>query len=212
MLLSVKLGSMRSNPMGVRSISVFGTNTAASNSISLPASIIAGDFIVLHQFTRSAIGDAAAVTPGGFTNIHSLLNSQNRSMIDVKIANGTEGGTSITGMDDSFDFKIVVVYRGDVPITGYTVNSLNEEGTTGNPAAQNVTSSSGTVPLVVLGHYCSTGTVSPRTFGVTADAELTADVNFYIKYKIYNSSPLDVSVDMDDEGSNILASLYISFT
>ncbi|HWE21758.1 MAG TPA: hypothetical protein VG758_32045 [Hyphomicrobiaceae bacterium] len=35
-------------------------------------------------------------------------------------------------------------------------------------------------------------------------------LNAYLAYKIYNSSPVNVTVDMDDEGTNELYSCYVS--
>ena len=86
------------------------------------------------------------------------------------------------------------------------------ETTDGNPSAQVVGASSGTPPLIVIGAYGTTGTVDPRTFSTTKDGEITADsFNAYLAYKIYNSSPQDSSIDMDDEGdANILQSCYLA--
>lgn len=195
----------------VSSISIFGTNTASAASITLPASINAGDFIILDQFTRN-IGLPASVTPSGFTNIYDFNDGNNKSMLDVKIAVGNEGGTSVTGMDGINDYKTVTVVRGDKPIKSYTVNSQNTQSTSGNPTAQSCTAVNGPTPLIIMAHWASDGTVNPRTASPAMDAELSPNVNFYTGYKIYNSSPATHSIDMDDEGGNQLASLYFSFS
>lgn len=209
MLLLPKLSVLSGNS-GVSNISIFGTNTSSTPGVTAPASIIAGDFIIFDQFTRN-IGAPTSVTPSGFTNVFDFNNGNDKSMCDVKIANGTEGGTTITGMDGINDYKTIIVIRGDRPIRGYQILSLNTQSTSGNPSAQNCTAANGPVPLIIIAHYASDGTVSPRTASPAMDAELSPNVNFYTAYKIYNSSPSTHSIDMDDEGNNQLASFYINF-
>jgi hypothetical protein len=115
--------------------------------------------------------------------------------------------------------KVLVVFRGNVPIAVATPNTWGHEITANNPVAQSVTASGGTPPLVVFGGYRSnSAAVDPRTFTVggspAKDGEVASTSNLsYLAWKIYNSSPADVSVDMDDEGgTNMLQSGYIACT
>ena len=106
--------------------------------------------------------------------------------------------------------KILLVFRPDAPIT--TAAHADPDQFTGNgiPAAQTVTASGGTPPLIVFGAYSSSGTINPRTMSPAKNGEVANGTTRYIAWKIYNSSPANVSVDMDDEGDgNTLQSCYI---
>ncbi|HYM98203.1 MAG TPA: hypothetical protein VET25_00545 [Aestuariivirgaceae bacterium] len=94
----------------------------------------------------------------------------------------------------------------------------SEVSETGNPAAQTVTASGGVAPLVVLGAYGARGFIDPRTFTVGGSPAKDGEVhnepggfsNIVFAWKIYNASPADVVVDMDDEiEANYLQSFYI---
>lgn len=206
-------------------LSATSTNSA---NITAPVGIAAGDLIVMYDCATSDSGPASVV-PTGFTQIYDsgISGSNGKAITSYKIAAGTEGGTTITGMVGagalSSSAKAIYVFRGDNPIAVITALDVDNTNTTGNPGAQTITSATGVVPLVVLGFYVVTGNtlVNPRTFtvgGIAAkDGEVNAsyngpliDTDLWIAYKIYNSAPADVVVDMDDEGAdNFLGSCYL---
>jgi hypothetical protein len=198
------------------SITQVGSSTSTAATITLPADIQAGDLIVLFDGGASEFTAPTAVTPTGFTNRANNTSSALggfigiRGMISTKLAVGSEGSSSITGMNGDLDnTKAVYVFRGNVPAASLVSSTFNGQGTTGNPTSQNVAASGGTAPLVVLGGYFSEGSVDPRTMSPAKDGEVSPATVLYLAYKIYNSSPSDVSVDMDDEGGNVLQSGYI---
>jgi hypothetical protein len=197
------------------------TSTAAT--IAAPPGIQAGDLLVLFDQAVSVfMGQPTLVTPSGFTNRIDLGFTSSgvtgvRCAVATKLAVGTEGGTSLTGMSGATsNDKALLVFRGNVPAVSHTVADAGQEGTDGNPAAQTITAASGVAPLVVIGGYGNAGggTINPRTFttgGVgSKDGEITSNVWHYLAWKIFITSPADCVVDMDDEGSgNALLSCYI---
>lgn len=205
-------------PTVMSSITFFASSDSTADTITAPANIQAGDLILLWDAALAAFAIPAAVTPTGFTNIFSagVLDGTTgiRGMLSYKIATGSEGGSSITGMDGNTDRKIMAVFRGDIPATMVNVGDPDSNATAGDPAAQTITASGQSVPLIVIGVYRSTSTVDPRSFSPAEDAELavTGQTTTYMKYKIYNSSPADVTINMDDEGINILGGCYIQMT
>jgi hypothetical protein len=190
--------------------------TSTASTIAVPGGVIPGDLIVLWDASANASGAPASVVPGGFTNI--VENSVGgtgglRCIISAKIAVGTEGGTNLTGLNGSVNRpKDLYVFRGSSPLTAFLAVDPASEVTQNNPAAQVVNASGGTPPLIVIaGYYCGqTASVDPRSFSPAKDGEINATAYSYLAYKIYNTSPADVTVDQDDEtGSNQLASCYI---
>jgi hypothetical protein len=67
----------------------------------------------------------------------------------------------------------------------------------------------------MLGCYAGASAVSPRTMNPAKDGEegVQDDDGAFLAWKIYESSPANVQIDMDDEGTlNTLAGAYIRLT
>jgi hypothetical protein len=191
--------------------------SATSNAATItgPASIVAGDIIVLLDRAGNTGSVPGLVTPTGFTSINNVTDgSFYRQNLSYKVATGTEAGASITGMSyggAGYTWKAMAVFRASGEVESVSVVDAAGESSGGNPTAQSVSAGSGITPLVVIGAYSTHyATVDPRTFSTTKDGEISPDVSLYLAYKIYNSSPADSSIDMDDEGTNnALQSCYI---
>lgn len=201
----------------VSSISQNASANVAGGSLTAPADINAGDLLVFFDtgVNIGAAPDASAV-PSGFTEIltDSLGGSDDARMtLSYKIADGTEGSSSLTGMTHDFEVKLLYTYRGDIAISSVNIVDTDSEITDGNPTSQTIASGSGSAPLVVVAGYTSSGVVNPRTFSPAKDGEIGENdtaIEGSLAYKIYNSSPANVSIDMDDEGvSNGLCGCYI---
>lgn len=201
----------------ITDLAVADSATSTSHTITVPASVQAGDLLVLSDFAfnTGTTSIPTNVVPSGFTQVQTAsMASGNpdafRLTVSYKIADGTEASTSITGMNSAFESKRLYVFRASAAISAASVASVNSQATAGNPSPQPITSSGGAVPLVVLAAYAADGTVNPRTMTPAKDGELGSGQH-WLAYKIYNSSPADVSADMDDEGdANILISCYIA--
>lgn len=184
-----------------------------NDSIVAPSGIQTGDLLVLYDYKGVTVSIAA---PSGFTTITSDATATGRTTISYKIADGTESGTTITGMGgtNGATSMILAVFRGNIPITSVTPASTAEQKTDSAPTNQTVTSGSGTPPLVVIATYensASGSAISPRGFSPAADGEITTgNTHHFLDYKIYNSSPANITASMGDFGtSNMLASFYL---
>ena len=113
------------------------------------------------------------------------------------------------------DAKALYQFRGNTPITSVNIVDLETQSTDVNPSAHTVGASAGSAPLIVLAGYDSSAPIDPRTFTVGGSAAKDGEINnstiYYLAYKIYNASPADVVVDMDDEGTgNTLHTFYLA--
>jgi hypothetical protein len=212
-------------PLTTITLALSGTSPSPGNSstITLPSGILLGDLIVIAD---AADGNTtpSAVTPTNFTAaVASTTATGIRMCLSYKLADGTEGGTVITGMAGNGGgsaVKVCFVFRGNQPATAVTTNSPVSEGTGNNPSAKNITSGSAILPLVVIGAYTATvgsGGVNPRAMVPAKDGELEGvgngsgfDHDLWMAYKIYNSSPADVAIDMEDENFNIIMGCYLT--
>jgi hypothetical protein len=195
-----------------------GSSTSTNSAtITAPATIQAGDILILAQYSSSLTSVPTAVFPSGFTTVVNTGGVEARAIISYKIADGSEASAVFTGMDatgtDQFDAKAMYVFRGDAAAVSVTISDVNGEvQTSGNPAAQVKNIASEVAPLVVIGSFGTepTGTVDPRTWTPgPKDGEINPTNQFYLAYEIFTSGWADTTIDMADEGfGNALQSFY----
>jgi hypothetical protein len=188
------------------------TSTGASPAImTLPASIQAGDLIVIGNWARNNIGAPALSTPSGFTVIVDQDSTPSNTRVNAwyKIAAGTEGGTNVGGTNGGVENnRWCLVFRGDVPIASVNISSLHVEQNDNAPTNQTVTA--GQSPLVVIAGYRSSGNVTTRGFSPAEDAEITPSTIAFVKRKIFNGVPVNETISMADFGNvNTLFSFNI---
>lgn len=192
---------------------ITATTSVDSDTITAPATINAGDLLVMFDYGVKPSGGGV---PSGWSEVADVTSAYVDVVISYKIAVGSEDGATITGLTGiTGAAKIIQQFRGNIALSSITVQDLGSQITDGNPTSQTVTASGGAVPLIVFGMYGVFGTISPRTFTPTEDGETdnTAGANdLHAKFKIYNSgdTPVNHSIDMDDEGiDNALFSFYL---
>lgn len=195
-----------------------GEASSSGATVTVP-SVQSGDIILFASLLDSSTtgGTPSYTTPSGFTSMINGLAFANtvRMAVAAKRSDGTEGGSSIGGGSGAdLNRKVCVVLRPDSNVISSigAPQSVASVGATSNPSAQVVSSSGGTPPLLVVGYYALvTGggsVIDPRTMSPAKDDEYNLGTGFYLAWKLYTSSPADVSVDMDDEGIQCLASCY----
>ena len=186
------------------------TSGNTAGTIVAPSDIVAGDLLVLYDNAANNTTLPTAVTPSGWDTalINQTFSTNRRCMVHKKIANGTEAGATITGMSvNNVVLKILLVIstNGASSSTAYSIAS---EATNNDPTAQVISSASGNSPLAVFG-FIRNQTGTGNSMSPTQDGIITSAPH-YGYYKLYNSSPADVTFDTGDGGlNNFLMSFYI---
>lgn len=197
------------------SFTFIGSNTNTGDvAITAHASTVAGDFLFIHNRHPSSSDPSIS----GWTEfIDTSLTTSRRAITAGKIAVGNEtssgnipnpNGTSTTGW-------LILTFRPSRTINSFSGSGWQGVGTTGNPTAQTLATGSGSVPVLGFACFYSNNSISPRTVSPAMTGEIQGiSDRQYVQYVIYNpgSSPQDHSVDMDDEGEQILQSGYVTFT
>ena len=184
-------------------------------TITVPSDAAAGDVAVLWDFAFKSSGAPTTVVPSGFSTIFNNNGTMTyRGIASYKILDGTEASTSLTGMNETEESKILVLFSaGAASVAEQDVDSAYSAS---NPSAQTVTASGGTAPLLVLGFAATRGS-APTAFDTASpafDAEVVytpASPYLMLGYKIYNpgDSLSNHSVDIDDYGAQILGTCYL---
>lgn len=201
--------------VGALTLSDVGATTSTSSTIAIHGSAVAGDLAIYCSAALNTSGTPGDVTPpdweAGPSNVY-ITTARVKIMAGILTAGDIVAGT-ITGLSGtSASYGVLKILRPSAPITGLLWVDTAEQGTTGNPSSQTVNASGGTPPLVVCAGFMAAAgaTVDPRTWTGSTPASANATSNFYFLHGIFNSSPADITVDMDDEGAfNALQSGFL---
>lgn len=194
------------------------TSSATNGRITGPASIIAGDILILIDKGVIAGSPPGTTIPSGFTAVFNVTGNSTRLITSYKLADGSEAGATIQGMDlrgtGGTSSMIMLVFRPNIAATVLTLSGVASESSTGNPAAQVVPIASALFPAVVVGVYSANASISSgnRSMVPAEDGEFNQTNTLYTKYKIFNVDDTfeDVTVDMGAVSNpNILGSFYM---
>lgn len=184
----------------------------SGGTITAMSDIQAGDLLIHYDQMIHGSSIPSAGTPSGFTAVInrgvSLIEGGQRIVCSYKIASGSEGSTTITGMSNgpAGIYKTLIRVRANRPITAVNGSDFGFSGTTGNPSAQTASISSFPEPIIVLGgYYKYAGTFSSVTFSPTQTTTIDNDFGDGSggqQIRLLTSFPThsDVTIDIGDTG------------
>lgn len=196
-------------------ISVSSVTNSAAGTIVVPATAQAGDVAVLLDFAVSSTTAATAVTPSGWTQIRTdTINASTavRASVSYKILVSGDVNATLTGMTGGTSTrKMLLLIKNSRKITSVTVGSSNGAASDTDPASQTISVSGIAPSLVLIAHYAGSSSVNPRTSSKTMTEVVGSSTNQYCKYSVVNNRSLaeNITVDMDDNGTNALQSFYL---
>lgn len=205
------IGTTSQAPVTSLSFLGYETLTGTYTPINPVAGTQAGDILLMSAYgINTAGGPPAEVIASGFTSImtHTLVNS--RISHAYKIVTGGEAALDyINGTTGQRVY--LATFRPNSPASAVSINDLDMQYTDVNPSEQTITSGSGIVPLIVIANFgTQSGSLTSQSFSPTQDGTLTDSGLFQLYYKIYNSSPANVTADIGDEGTrNSVVSFYM---
>jgi hypothetical protein len=188
----------------------FKASASGTTSATVPSSVVDGDLIVVYN-TAEIVGGPTVVVPSGYTSIVQAGAGTNyRGVFSYKVATYSDAGATVTGMTQNPVMRIAVFSTKKANPT-ITVSAVNSQVTNSAPTNQTVSASTGTAPLVVLAGNRREGTTINIVMSPTQDGSVPATLASYnLLYKIYNSSPQNVTVSQGDSGfGNILISFFL---
>jgi hypothetical protein len=208
----LRAARVQRNVVGGLSIAFRTSATSSATTLTAPSTIVAGDLLVWSENSVNTSTIPTSVVPTGFTSISNNSVGTNRRIITAyKIAVSGDASSTITGMTTNNSLTKMLLVFSTNGATSASVFDIGYETTNNDPTAQTITSGTGTPPLVSIG-YVRTGSgtysMTPTEDGVVSTNDDVAG-SFFV-YKIYNSSPADVTVDATDGGNNnTINSFYI---
>jgi hypothetical protein len=216
-------------PASVTLTFVAFTVSDGTTTIAMPAGAAAGDIVfVIDRLagTGSLTNFRTPLTSGGnsFTAHQTTSGGSSSTFLGsrissrVLIAGDLSFAGTITNLINnttaSAHRAMAVAFRPSSAITSVSYVQTGGQHTTGDPSVQTVSVSSEPAAGLAVAVYTATAAVSPRTSSITMEELVGSGVTtLYIKYKLYTAGEArtDFTVDMDDEGTNLLQSFYVKF-
>jgi hypothetical protein len=191
------------------------STTSASTSLALPAGAAARDLLVVHSGIVNTDSSSLPTNPTPTVNGVALTELSSRT--------GTPGGAygirvkcyckvldagditagSVTGLGSDNTYRHSAFLWRPAKTIGAVTLIFDDSTMSSNDVSALVSSGAvgQTIPVIHLAYYNSDGSVSPRSFTPAEDGEYGPSTVSFYKYKTYNTSPAEVTIDMDDEGA-----------
>lgn len=192
------------------------------SSVTIPATVQDGDAAVWLSMGEGT-GGASNPSPSGWTQLAIASNDTCRIKAWTRILTASLAGTVVTGVQGltsgTDDANVILVFRGNVPITSITSSTWLAQVSSSSPSNQVIPASGQATPLVAVASCSEPGaevsftTTSPAFDALIGSAESPSDNIMQAGYKVYNSSPANHTVGMDDLGNlNGMMSGWLRFS
>lgn len=201
-------------------VSIISTTVSTSaGAYTIPAGTQAGDIAVFLDGGGTSFSSTPPtyVLPSGFTQILNTAVvgtfAALRAVGSYKILNASDISTgTITGMSPGTARKQLRIIRPSSTVTTITVSTPTSQSTAGDPAAQTISMAAVTPPVIGFAWGATTGgtvsvTSTPSVLSVTQNTGFQAIGNV-----VYNNSPQNITVDMNDPGENMFSSWWMQFS
>lgn len=195
---------------------VNAASSAAGCSVTAPASISAGDLLLLACYASG--GTFTVMTrPTGYTQLTSQATGNSVGQLSYKIADGSESSaaqvTSLNGTAATSD-SVLVVLRPDNPIRSVALGVPDgQSSSTLAPGSFTLLPGALGTPAVVAVAWMGSGAVATRGMSPAKDGEIaTAPNRLFVGWKFYNvgTTPVSNTVTSSDNGNdNITGGRFI---
>lgn len=193
-------------------LTFIGSGNSTAQTVTWPGGVTSECIAFLFDHAVNIVGTPTEVIPTDFALVPgaSVNNSTSRYTATYKYPlTGSESG-SLTGQNgSSSNEKVLLVFK----IAGGTIvnfGGMNTVITDTNPVAQSTAASSSAIPALVLGCISSpTNAVAFVTETPSFDSTVSiSNTRMTAGYKMYNLSPSDHTIDMNDLGNRNVMNLF----
>lgn len=205
-----------------KSFTFVGSSTSSSSTISLPAFSDVGDFAILFDcsYNNSAV-TVTSVIPTSWSAISIISDLGINSMkcaISYKILTSGDLSSSIVGMDDFDDKKILLVFRPNFTIQNVFItnvyNGINLNYFFNRFSYKLIERLR---PSLLFGHWRSDASVTLRGTTGFQMTEVSNTTNQYVQYAVFENNQVlgdnNISHFMNEDGTlRALSSLCLQFT
>lgn len=176
--------------------------TAKVNSVTITVPGAVADIAFLFQFSENAVGAPVTVTPAGWTlmqtNVGVAPSTTVRMSCHMKKLVSADIGAVLTGMNgDVRNDKMIMIFRPNRPIVSLVTEDTNFQIIATVPTDQSLPAASYPPPIIAAAQYVSANAdaaIAGTGFTPAADGAEDNGTHQRVLYKIYNSSPANITV------------------
>lgn len=199
----------------------FTLNSSSSGGqqagITLPATVSAGDLLVAMHYDIG--NEAIPATPSGWTLINSFTSGTTAGTLGIiaKIADGTEGGTSVAWLPGTDNNYAAFSLTPDATITslGSVTGTDGVSGNTASGLSLTATPSAGTLPLMLVYAGGSNGAINVTPNGDFSE-RFTGTDGVELNATFYDTTDptTDLTTNAGDTGRQtlVLGNLNLNFS
>lgn len=201
---------------------VAGSSTSAAAPVTVPSGVYSGDLLL---FISYVYGTEAVSVPSGFTKLTDAPSSGWGSKIvtSAKVATAGLSGTTVVGTSGpSGTGNILLVIRGNAPISGFAAVGSAFQQSNNNPSTATASAALAVTPTLAIGiaGAIQASPYPPPTFevGFTTPvfAQEYASTHFVragVNQYAQGGTPVNQAVDMADfGGGNFLTAFFLNLT
>ena len=187
-----------------------------SDAITVPGTAAVGDIAILFDVAVNlSTTTPTNVVPSGWSSLTTYAHNSSaffRNTISYKKLASGEPGSSVTGMNDDNEAKVMLIFRAnESTLTAFDIDT--DDGITAL-TAQTITSSGGTVPLIALGMKTSYGgSVATLTGFDGAVTPGNSNIELTAGYSTQTETAANVTASTVDDGNQqSLVSMYVQLS
>jgi hypothetical protein len=198
----------------ISSFTYFSRTVSSGSTVTVPAGVQKYDI----AFLIDAASDSSSSRPQNATTLANwpLINYSTgltagggnyyHSYVNYRILNGTEGGTTVTGINGaSVNRKIIAVFRPNAAVKYFaSLAQVRGQATQGTPTTQVVDVSGQKLPIIVFAHFW--GGLNAASAGMSPSDDIFNGSSDRQKagYKLFDfgETPSNVTVSKNDQGEN----------
>ena len=197
----------------------FISHTSNATSFNVPVTAQAGDLAIFYTTEHGENITGTYSPPTGFTQIRQDVDAADSAMITAyKILDASDMNRSLTGIVTSGGIGMngLLLFRPRTAIASINPFIVNGQATISDPSAQTLSLSivPGSKAILAMAFMSSTTLSALNTSISVPMEEFAPNVSTRIYYKLYvNPTSVDtITVDMTDQGDNVMQSWALAIS
>lgn len=194
-----------------------GVRSGTTSTPELPVGTSAGDLVIICSMAYGYVSlPTQNATPAGWNRIHNLTLSNTRYATYWRIADASISAFNPWGSGGNLFTYVTIAYQNATPTLA--AGDIEQEMITGNPAAQTLSTSLATAPVVALGIYGNTSSTTMAGISTTGTWDGATTITngstmlLSVRKYLHTSAPANKSIDIGNfSGTDLvfLATAYI---
>lgn len=198
----------KSNAFVPLSLTFVASVTSLNQSVSVPYDAITGDIAIIYSSKHAFNVSSGNILPSGWTTVREDFDSADSVMMSgYKVLETGDLGQSVNGVVNS-NYIAMLIFRPSRAVSSIATFSENGQATISNPSPQTINMSLAPADNAIIAVAFMSGTTAVAEDVPASMTLVSVDSDSHAFYQIFNpgDTPTNLTVDMPDEGDNVMQS------